>query len=267
MIEKDDIPSLSTLVDLRLGRDHPNSVRNYQKSRSDFIYTLYLEGYSYREISSRLGVDKNMPGRVIRKMKSIELHHFNHGYYAIAEDLACVQMNLLGSLVLHHAGQYKFQLMRVNVKVDVNHISRFQGEYRFLSNFYPCTVFLDDLDYPSVEHAYQAAKTTDDWERVCIRDLPKAGQAKSYGKDFGNTKPIRCNWREINLEIMRDLLLQKFSRTDLRRKLLDTGSHELIEGNNWGDTYWGQCPVGKGENHLGKLLMEVREFYAERKSA
>ena len=46
---------------------------------------------------------------------------------------------------------------------------------------------------------------------------------------------------------------------ELRTKLADTEDEELIEGNTWNDTYWGVCR-GVGENHLGKLLMEVREM-------
>jgi predicted NAD-dependent protein-ADP-ribosyltransferase YbiA (DUF1768 family) len=56
---------------------------------------------------------------------------------------------------------------------------------------------------------------------------------------------------------MEDLSRQKFSHPELRQKLLDTGSCTLVEGNTWGDTFWGVCD-GVGENHLGKLLMTIR---------
>jgi hypothetical protein len=39
--------------------------------------------------------------------------------------------------------------------------------------------------------------------------------------------------------------------------LLATGDMELIEDNDWDDTYWGVCN-GAGENNLGKLLMKIR---------
>jgi predicted NAD-dependent protein-ADP-ribosyltransferase YbiA (DUF1768 family) len=58
---------------------------------------------------------------------------------------------------------------------------------------------------------------------------------------------------------MRDLLRKKFRNPSLRQKLADTGTAKIIEGNYWGDTFWGECPVGNGENHLGKLLMEIRK--------
>jgi N-glycosidase YbiA len=58
--------------------------------------------------------------------------------------------------------------------------------------------------------------------------------------------------------VMRGLLRQKFSSGELYEKLLATGDALLVEGNSWGDRYWGQVQ-GTGENHLGKLLMQVRK--------
>ena len=45
--------------------------------------------------------------------------------------------------------------------------------------------------------------------------------------------------------------------SELAGKLLNTGDAELVEGNHWGDRYWGVCD-GEGQNKLGKLLMQVR---------
>ena len=42
----------------------------------------------------------------------------------------------------------------------------------------------------------------------------------------------------------------------------DTNNEELIEGNTWNDTYWGVCN-GRGQNHLGKILMKVRSLLKE----
>ena len=61
----------------------------------------------------------------------------------------------------------------------------------------------------------------------------------------------------VKVSIMKDKKKQKFSKSPLKEMLLETNTKELIEGNNHGDTYWGTVN-GKGENMLGKLLMEVR---------
>lgn len=133
-----------------------------------------------------------------------------------------------------------------------NKIDRFSGVYRFLSNFWPVIVELDGIDYPSVENAYQAAKTTDSDQRRFFHYSPE--EAKKRGR----TIPIRTDWDEIKQNVMLDLLRQKFRNSYLRGFLLSTENAELIEGNWWGDTYWGVCN-GKGENILGKLLMQVRQ--------
>ena len=132
-------------------------------------------------------------------------------------------------------------------------ISEFQGDFRFLSNFWPCVIEFEGIKFSSVEHAYQAAKTLDIKERKRIAKLLTPGKAKRAGQEL----KIRPDWEEIKLSIMRELLIKKFSHRELMFRLKLTEG-ELIEGNNWGDTFWGICR-GKGENHLGKLLMEIRD--------
>lgn len=132
-------------------------------------------------------------------------------------------------------------------------INKFFGPYQFLSNFWPSEVELEGAKYPTVEHAYQAAKTTVPEEREKIRLAASAGAARKLGRKV----TIRPDWEAIKVSIMADLLDQKFSG-ELSLKLQATGSEELIEGSWWGDTYWGVCK-GEGQNILGKLLMKIRE--------
>lgn len=133
-------------------------------------------------------------------------------------------------------------------------ISEFRGEHEFLSNFFPSTVHLDGASYPTVEHAFQAAKTLDPDERERVRTCTWPGGAKRLGKRVA----LRIDWEEAKLGIMESLVREKFADPDLRQRLLATGSRELIEGNRWGDTYWGVCR-GRGANHLGRILMKVRD--------
>lgn len=138
-------------------------------------------------------------------------------------------------------------------------IDSFTGEYGFLSNFWPWPVKLDGVTYPSVEHAYQAAKTLDPIFRDMIREAVKP----SYAKRLGQAAPLREGWTDIRLEVMRELCWQKFRDHALRQALMATGSAELIEGNTWGDTFWGVCR-GVGENNLGLILMNIRSRVRER---
>jgi ribA/ribD-fused uncharacterized protein len=132
-------------------------------------------------------------------------------------------------------------------------IDSFKGEYEFLSNFYPATVSYEGEVYPPVEHAFQAAKTLNPQMRLKIR-LSNASGAKKLGRQLD----LRADWETIKVDVMRELLKAKFSDPELREKLKATGEEPLVEGNWWGDTFWGVCR-GQGDNHLGVLLMEIRD--------
>jgi ribA/ribD-fused uncharacterized protein len=147
-------------------------------------------------------------------------------------------------------------------------IDSFSGSWSFLSNFHPAEVYLDGVKYASIEHAFQASKTLDLKRREKFTYLIKPAAAKKMGRDL----PLRPDWEEVKVGIMRELLMQKFSPSIPKRKLLSTFQAELIEGNWWHDTFWGvcdgsgrhwKCPGHEpyGENMLGKLLMEVRKHY------
>jgi len=135
-------------------------------------------------------------------------------------------------------------------------ISSFSGEYRFLSNFWMCDVPCYDMTYPSSEHAYQAHKTEDMNIRHMICGLSTPGQAKRAGQDL----QLRPHWNGMRVSVMTAILESKFrNNPDLLYRLDRTKCHTLIEGNTWGDTFWGQCPLGKGKNNLGNILMNIRD--------
>lgn len=128
------------------------------------------------------------------------------------------------------------------------------------SNFAPCEVVYGEVTYPTLEHAYQAAKTMDpDW-RQKILEVDTPGKAKRLGQKA----PIQPDWDRIRVGVMDDLLRQKFAPgSDFRGKLDATGDDEIVEWNHWHDTTWGKCKCSKcgskGINILGKLLMDIRD--------
>lgn len=132
-------------------------------------------------------------------------------------------------------------------------IDAFEGEYRFLSNFWSCNIKYQGITYPSVEHAFQACKTLSKKQRIKISKLPHAFEAKRVGRQL----KLRDDWETHKEVIMYQLLKKKFRIPHLRQRLLNTGNAKLIEGNWWSDTYWGVWN-GKGKNRLGILLMKVR---------
>jgi len=132
-------------------------------------------------------------------------------------------------------------------------IESFSGEYAFLSNFWDVRVEYDGGWFSSVEHAYQAAKYPKE-ARSVFRNGITPGQAKR----LGGAAELPWDWEHKKIEIMTRLVLQKFRNNNpLKFLLLSTGDATLIEGNHWGDRFWGQCG-GTGKNHLGRILMYVR---------
>lgn len=156
----------------------------------------------------------------------------------------------------------------MNLPTEIRGFSGYEARsWAFLSNFYPCQVTLDGAVYNSVEHAYQAAKTLNLRDREKFRYV---GVDPKHAKRMGKTITLRHDWEDVKIDIMRDLLMQKFYPTTLRRKLISTFTAKLVEENYWHDCWWGVCN-GKckhgphnpqGLNHLGQLLMEVREYYS-----
>jgi ribA/ribD-fused uncharacterized protein len=132
-------------------------------------------------------------------------------------------------------------------------INEFSGKYRFLSNFWSCFIQFGGMTFPSVENAYQACKMKHASDRERFLYI-KASQAKKLGKLL----PMADTWDQNRIQIMYHLVEAKFRDPILAGLLLETGDEELQEGNWWGDFFWGTVN-GVGENHLGKILMEVRE--------
>ncbi len=139
-------------------------------------------------------------------------------------------------------------------------ISEFDHAYAFLSNFAPSPLTWDGIAFPTVEHAFQAAKTLDMADRRRIATLAHPADAKAVGRRL----VLRPDWESVKTEIMAALLALKFADPALQAQLLATGEAELIEGNHWFDRVWGQCPLGVGENRLGVLLMAERRAISTR---
>ena len=138
---------------------------------------------------------------------------------------------------------------------DPNAILGFFGDYRWLSNFHISPTELYGVIFPSVENAYQAAKTTPDARTAFLTCTPS--EAKKLGNQVDMNYPVKY-WDAVRSPIMFQLLQSKFKQPDLAVRLLATKGKYLEETNWWNDKFWGVCR-GVGQNTLGYLLMKVRE--------
>lgn len=139
-------------------------------------------------------------------------------------------------------------------------INYFDGEFDFLSNFYPSIITDGNEWFSTVEHYYQAAKAKNKEDYKAIAAALTPGQAKRLGRHV----TLRADWEEVKEQVMLDALRKKFEIPALREKLLATGKERLEEGNYWHDNIWGKCYCVEcqntvGQNKLGKMLMKIRE--------
>lgn len=142
-------------------------------------------------------------------------------------------------------------------------INKFTDKYAFLSNFYKLTWSLHwrGINYPTVEHFFQAMKTYDFNERLIIANCQTPNEAKRLGRKV----KLRKDWSDVKDIVMEMGVLLKFTmNVDIANKLISTDNMPLVEGNYWHDNYWGNCMCPKcvdivGRNHLGITLVIVRE--------
>lgn len=147
-----------------------------------------------------------------------------------------------------------WEMLKQNGKIP-EVVERFREEYDFLSNFYPAEMEYGGLHYLNSEAAFQAQKCLTEEEKKQFTCLPP-NQAKRLGRRV----QLRPDWEEVKAALMEEIVRAKFSQNpELKAKLLATGEIPLIEGNTWGDTCWGvDLRTGEGDNHLGRILMQVR---------
>ena len=131
-------------------------------------------------------------------------------------------------------------------------ITQFRGKYFFLSNFFSAPVYYRGIRFENNEAAFQAAK--------CPERMREFSTLAPRGaKRLGRQVKLRPDWETAKFNVMNQVCMAKFLQNpDLAWKLVETGTAELVEGNTWGDKLWGVCN-GVGENHLGHILMDIRD--------
>lgn len=129
---------------------------------------------------------------------------------------------------------------------------------RWLSNMQETKIIWMNMEFNSVEAAYQASKATS--LKVAEEFIPMTGK---QAKNHSNKIKVRSDWQFIKLNVMAQLVHQKYlSNQLLQTKLIETWPKYLEETNYWNDEYWGVCN-GKGMNYLGKLTMATRAYFKE----
>lgn len=203
------------------------------------------------------------PADIISNDKILRRYSNRFSILALPNGLDGISSSVVRNRMLHRGnmsdllthGVHTLLLAHLQQREDA--ILCFQGENFFLSNFYEGGEFWwKGFPYRSAEAAFQSAKCSSNSERNSFSYLsPKDAKRK------GRSIPLPDNWEKNKDAIMQDVVRTKFFQSHrLAKRLLDTNSLELIEGNTWNDTYWGvDLRSMVGQNKLGKILMQVRD--------
>lgn len=135
--------------------------------------------------------------------------------------------------------------------------------YSFLSNFYISEMTIDGRLYNHVEGYYQSRKFVGINNSAVehIRNITSPMACKKIGGSYPMTEDRKRQWDNgVKDTVMRQAVYTKFiTNSELSKRLIETEDNVLIE-NNHNDTYWGGGRDGKGENKLGRILMDVRDL-------
>jgi len=132
----------------------------------------------------------------------------------------------------------------------------YEQEFYVFSNFSSFKLRWKGFDWMTSEHIYHSEKFNDSKLIEQLKETRSAHDAMKLA--YANRENYKKDWDDIKLKVMKDILRAKVEQHPyVKKKLLESGDKELIE-NSWRDSYWGWGANKDGENHLGKLWMEVR---------
>lgn len=144
--------------------------------------------------------------------------------------------------------------------ISHNICSFYMGRFYCLDNFSAFPVKYRDRLWITVEHAYQAAKFTNDGviSMFLTGDI-SAHEAKRRGNDPRYASYLRRDWESAKVGIMEKLLWAKVRQHNyVREVLLSTTETSLLVEDSPRDSFWGRGPNFDGQNMLGKLWMRIR---------
>lgn len=141
--------------------------------------------------------------------------------------------------------------------MDVIKFYKVSDKFGYLSNFARYPIFLDRFIWPTTEHYFQAMKFEDYDIQDKLRAIPKAIDVAQEGRS--RKYILRNDWEDVKLSIMKRALYAKFTQHRfLAVELLKTNNKLIVE-HTVNDSFWGDGGNGHGFNHLGLLLMEIRD--------
>lgn len=165
------------------------------------------------------------------------------------ENMTIQRLDQLGSWLIN-------LFMKLTLDTDTQ-VFFYEQDFYVLSNFSAFRVVWAYRRFDTSEAAYHYAKFPSHSQlQDMIQNAASAHAAFKIAES--NKHLIRTDWKEIRVEVMKEILIAKVEQHEyVHRKLLATGDRELVE-NSWRDSFWGWGENRDGQNMLGKLWMEIR---------
>lgn len=153
---------------------------------------------------------------------------------------------------------YPDSKLNLNYETD-DAVYFFTTTYEPLSNWSAHQVRIWGHLFPTAEHAFHYRKFIDTAHKLAEKILKAPSPWAAMQIERANKSLRRPDWQDVKVEVMKEIIIAKMDQNkDAQECLLKTGSKKIIENSPW-DNFWGIGPDGKGENRLGKILMDVRE--------
>ncbi|KAL4428726.1 hypothetical protein ABPG74_001880 [Tetrahymena malaccensis] len=135
---------------------------------------------------------------------------------------------------------------------------KLHDKYGFLSNLFQSKIIIDNLQFMSVEHYYQAMKFEGTKKFEVIRRAGKAIDAHKLAQK--KDTPKNRDWQDLKIAYMKKAIQAKFEQNKaLKKQLIETYPNKLVDVTP-GDKYWGIGDKEEGKNMNGQILMEIREM-------
>lgn len=141
------------------------------------------------------------------------------------------------------------------------HIPYYMDKSSVLDNFSSFAIFWRGFLWPTVEHAFQAAKFLGSNDalaaRICKATSPYDAKAIAHEKDVLSF--VREDWSSVKEDIMRELKRCKANQHPIVMDFLLASKDVILVENSETDAFWGRGPDLNGKNMDGELWMEYRD--------
>lgn len=124
--------------------------------------------------------------------------------------------------------------------------------YSWLSNFFRTLVFSSSRIFYTAEHAYQAKKFPTNSN--LFLEIAESSDPL-FAKQRAEKETVEIS-NERRLELMREVAACKFRQNARLAELLKGSTGALVEQTT--SAFWGAGADNKGQNHLGRILEEMR---------